>query len=166
MGQEGSLIMGMDVYGKQPTNETGEYFRRSVWGWHPLWDLLTALVPGLGEKVSKGHYNDGDGLDAEGATALADTLQELLDSGAVTEYIEKRNHTLADLPDVECEWCHGTGTRTDEVGQKMGMVERGWCNGCDGKGTVQDDRRMYQVALQDVQEFADFVRASGGFEIL
>ena len=32
--------MGMDVYGKEPKNETGEYFRSNVWWWRRLWDFV------------------------------------------------------------------------------------------------------------------------------
>ena len=52
--------MGMDVYGKAPTAEVGEYFRRNVWGWRPLWDMCLDLFPELTEKVEYGHSNDGD----------------------------------------------------------------------------------------------------------
>lgn len=157
--------MGMDVYGKNPSGPKGEYFRRNVWGWHPLWDLIEEMVPWVPIKVASGHTNDGYGLDADDAAALAATLKGLLDSGQVAEYIEKRDHHLADMPDIPCEYCGATGTRTDEVGVKMGMDKKHWCNACDGKGTQQDPRRAYQVSIQDVAEFAEFVRQSGGFSI-
>jgi hypothetical protein len=28
--------MGMDVYGKEPKSDKGEYFRNNVWWWRPL----------------------------------------------------------------------------------------------------------------------------------
>ena len=28
--------MGMDVFGKKPTNETGEYFHHTGWAWDQL----------------------------------------------------------------------------------------------------------------------------------
>ena len=55
--------MGMDVYGKNPENETGRYFRACVWGWHPLAEYLTEVAPDLIGKVTYLHSNDGDGLD-------------------------------------------------------------------------------------------------------
>lgn len=33
-----------------------------------------------------------------------------------------------------CDLCEGTGTRRDAIGLAQGMVDRAWCNGCDGKG--------------------------------
>ena len=37
-------IMTMDVMGKHPTTEAGEYFRRSVWCWHPLAEFCCSDV--------------------------------------------------------------------------------------------------------------------------
>ena len=65
----------MDVYGKNPANTTGEYFRRNVWGWHPLWQYCENLHPEIAELVVEGHSNSGDGLDAENSVALAKLLR-------------------------------------------------------------------------------------------
>ena len=157
--------MSIDVYGIAPTSNAGEHFKRNLWEWERLAGLMTALVPELSAKVVYQPNSGRFGLDAVDAAALAARLYDLLADGTVAEYIETTEHHIADLPDVKCEWCGGTGTRTDEVGQKMGMVERHWCNGCDGRGLHQDIRRSGSVSLQDVREFAEFVRSSGGFQI-
>jgi len=68
--------MGMDVYGKEPKNETGEYFRSNVWWWRRLWDFIFDIDKLFSEhfKVERlisedlyqsGHCNDGAGLDSE-----------------------------------------------------------------------------------------------------
>lgn len=157
--------MGMDVYGKSPSTEVGEYFRRSVWSWHPLWTFVEEAVPHLAERVTYGHTNDGDGLDAEGSVLLAHELTTLLDDGTVARYVTERDAALAAMASEPCQWCNGTGTRTDKVGVEMGMVERGWCNGCDGKGEVRPWAASYGLEVQDVAEFRDFLTACGGFEI-
>ena len=71
--------MGMDVYGKNPTIPVGEYFRRNVWGWRPLWNycLDTFEV----SNAVEGHYNNGDGLDESGALLLAKQIRESLATG-------------------------------------------------------------------------------------
>ena len=52
--------MGMDVYGKSPTTEVGAYFRKTIWGWHPLWDMCTDLSPGrCGEGGVRAHQRRG-----------------------------------------------------------------------------------------------------------
>ena len=66
--------MGMDVYGKDAKNEKGEYFRRNVWGWRPLWNYCVDNYEDLVGEVS-GHYNDGDGLDEAGSLELAKRIK-------------------------------------------------------------------------------------------
>ncbi len=105
--------MGMDVYGKSPKNETGEYFRRNVWGWRPLWDYCVDNFNDLVGEVS-GHYNDGDGLNNAGSLELARRIREQLKTGEAKDYIEKRNSRLASLERPNCELCQGTGIRTGE----------------------------------------------------
>jgi hypothetical protein len=180
--------MGMDVYGKKPTAEVGKYFRRNVWGWRPLADLCLTLCP----KQTKGdtvswHTNDGHGLNAAGALALANALDAALKDGKAEAYIKIRNAEVALLPNERCGICNGTGIRTDGVGKsdrqekkripkdaKFGdgsaaphprAGETGWCNACDGRGVNRPYDTWYEVDLEDVRQFADFLRASGGFEI-
>jgi hypothetical protein len=75
--------MGFDVYGKAPTAREGEYFRRNVWGWPPLAYLVTTLCPDEAAACQRWYSNDGDGLDAAGAAALAAKLEERRDGGDV-----------------------------------------------------------------------------------
>jgi hypothetical protein len=171
--------MGMDVYGNEPTSEVGEYFRRNVWGWHPLWEYVENIHPEIAELVEHGHSNDGDGLNASDSVRLAKLLQEDLGSGTASEYIAERGKMLADLPKEECRQCHGTGIRTDEAGVAQGMSERelspeiailtgrtkGWCNGCHGEGFNEPFATNYYLEEEDIREFADFLLESGGFKI-
>lgn len=75
--------MGMDVYGKEPISKVGEYFRRNAWGWRPLATLCCTLCPKETESCRYWQSNDGDGLDAIGARALADALQDKVNQGAL-----------------------------------------------------------------------------------
>ena len=77
--------MGMDVYGKAPKSEKGEYFRNNVWWWRPLWNYVEEVAPELVAEVS-GHTNDGDGLNAEGAEQLSRILMIRLSDGSVEQY--------------------------------------------------------------------------------
>ena len=52
----------------------------------------------------------------------------------------------------------------DEPGNpRVGL--KGWCNACDGWGTRKNDATMYWVTVEDVTEFAAFLKDSGGFQI-
>jgi hypothetical protein len=171
--------MGMDVIGRAPTNETGAYFRRNVWGWRPLAHLACTLCPKETAACEYWQSNDGDGLDGPGARALADALQDQLNQGAVAAYVAIRNAELNALPDEQCNICGGTGVRWDTDDQHTKIIPQttylggkhpragqiGWCNGCDGRGFNEAWDLGYSVDENDVREFIAFLRASGGFVI-
>lgn len=171
--------MGMDVYGKNPKSEVGEYFRRNVWGWHPLWDYVEKQHPEIAELVSYAHSNDGDGLGARNSKKLAKLLMEDYESGRVAEYVAERNKALSELPFEECNLCEGTGIRTDKIGVEWGMPEKelepdiaiivgrtkGSCNSCNGVGKKEAWETSYYLEETDIKEFAEFLQDCGGFEI-
>lgn len=171
--------MGMDVYGKDPINKAGEYFRRNVWGWHPLWEYVEDVHPEIAELVEHAHTNDGDGLNKKDSLRLAEAIQHDIKSGKVADYVNSRNAHLASLPLNDCELCQATGIRTDEVGVQSGQPEKelsderkivlgrdkGWCNGCDGLGKTPAWETNYHLYPEDLVEFAQFLQGCGGFEI-
>lgn len=170
--------MGMDVYGKKPTDPKGEYFRNNVWWWHPLADYIETNHPSIAARCADWHSNSGYGLDADDATALAAGLRDAISDGRAAAWQARRDAALAALPRLQCDLCDGTGVRRDEVGVKMGQPDkviedpkhprhgqRGWCNGCDGHGTVADFRTNYVFDVDNLAEFAEFLEHCGGFEI-
>jgi hypothetical protein len=168
----------MDVYGRKPRSDAGKYFRNTIWWWHPLWSYCCEVAPRVCSDVY-GHSNDGDGLSADGADRLARTLADELASGRTRDYERRYAEELAALPTQVCEFCAGTGVRSDAVGTKMGMPERsltdeqartlgraqGWCNGCDGIGETRAAQANYPFSEDNVREFQRFVADSGGFSI-
>jgi len=178
--------MGMDVKGLAPKNETGEYFRRSVWGWRPLAIICTELCPDLTAPCEHWYSNDADGLDATQSLALAVRLTELIEDGTIATYCLLRDERIANLPPVACWLCHGTGVRSDAIGVQDGMTtvivgssdryggkipnhprkgQVGWCNACHGVGTNPDFETHYRLSPRDVAEIVAFLRDCGGFEI-
>lgn len=168
----------MDVYGKAPKSERGEYFRNNVWWWRPLWQYCETVAPNLTNKVD-GHSNSGDGLGADGAEELSRILKISLSDGTCEAYETQYRKELSELPNETCNLCTGTGIRTDEVGKEHGMDEKvlsddlasvlgrttGWCNGCDGNGWKPNWATHYPFSTENVKEFAEFLAESGGFEI-
>lgn len=168
----------MDVVGKNPVSERGEYFRNNVWWWRPLWDYCELIAPNLCGEV-KGHYNDGDGLDADGAAELSAILLAELESGRTASYRNAYYADLSRLPRSECKYCEGTGIRTDEVGKNLGMPTQelsqdmqiltgrthGTCNACGGEGKEDHFDTNYPFEVENVREFAEFLAESGGFQI-
>lgn len=176
--------MGMDVYGRSPSSEAGEYFRRNVWGWHPLADYCEAVAPEICQFCEHWHSNDGDGLDAELSARLADVLAQQLDSGKTATFIAQRNAEMDALPGERCHICNGSGQRTDAIAVAQQMPERdippdamwggkphpragqtGWCNGCDGRGVNRPFLAEYQLDEQTVRDWIEFLRGCGGFSI-
>jgi hypothetical protein len=167
--------MGMDVYGR--TNKDA-YFRNNVWWWRPLWDYCVDVAPELCDGVD-GETNSGAGLDAQGADDLAVVLFNELASGRTAEYAVAYRKMLSELPRSECTYCEGTGIRTDAVGIENGMPTKeledvikvltgrshGWCNACNGEGTVEHWNAHYPFSEENVREFAEFLTECGGFSI-
>lgn len=170
--------MGMDVYGKNPTSEKGDYFRNNVWWWRPLWMYCVEVLPELCGDVD-GDTNGGDGLDAEGALELANALRDELESGRTAEWEYNYNTWRASLPRETCTLCEGSGIRTDKVGIEHGMHDKelspevailvgrshGWCNGCQGVGTTESWSAGYPFSVDNVREFTEFLTDCGGFSI-
>ncbi|MEQ1696178.1 MAG: hypothetical protein ABL901_10115 [Hyphomicrobiaceae bacterium] len=124
------------------------------------------------------HSNEGYGLDEENSLELADELKALLDKGRVEAYVIERKARLAALPNIPCDLCHGSGIRSDKVGREFAMPEtvitteshprhgqKGWCNGCDGRGSIRPSPCSYRLDVDDVQDFVGFLLDCGGFEI-
>jgi hypothetical protein len=94
--------MGMDVYGHKPAAPEGEYFRARIWEWPLLAELVTALCPDETSSCEYWYSNDGDGLNAAEAIALADALERKLRSGEVRSKLRLAiwSHGRSFLPSV------------------------------------------------------------------
>jgi hypothetical protein len=154
--------MGMDVCGKNPTTEEGEYFVNNAWMWHPLADYVAAVAPDIAARCEYWHTNDGDGLDAEDSLALADRLQAEIDVGRTARYERLYRSRQEAAPKVPCWLCEGTGTRRRAGDPKHGGIR---CNACGGNGVVDDWVTFYPFSVENVRRFVAFLRGSGGFEV-
>jgi hypothetical protein len=110
--------MGMDVFGVEPKNEKGAYFRNNVWWWRPLWEYCESVAPELTELVEFAYSNDGDGLDGDDSILLAKALRKSLRDGTADKYIADREAELEALPIRPCAHCQATGQRTWHINPK------------------------------------------------
>lgn len=161
------LIMGMDVIGKNPTSDVGSYFLNTTWWWTPLAEYCSEVAPEIAGKCTYWHSNDGDGLSEGHSRMLANILQNEIDSGRTEAYARRRQLELATMPNEPCDSCHDIGTpkptpdcATGDL-SKSGMT----CNQCDEKGHHRPWPAEHVFCVQNVQRFANFLRACGGFEI-
>lgn len=150
--------MGFDIYGVSPKSEKGTYFRNSDWWWKPLATFILESCDVPEEEAELWYYNDGQMVSAQTATHIADRLDMLLKSGEVKEYQQERNEWIESLPDEECDWCNGTGHRND-----LNMNQT--CSRCQGKGIARPYITVYPFSVENVQNFMEFCRESGGFHI-
>ena len=152
--------MGFDVYGEKPKSKTGIHFRNNIWWWHPLWYYVCNVCSDcLSEEImNMGGGNNGVLVNEEIAMKLHSKLISLIDSGETQKYKIEYVKLLKSYPLVVCEHCNGTGQRNDEY-------VKGSCNGCDGKGKCKDRRTSYQFEVENIKEFAEFCKYSGGFTI-
>jgi hypothetical protein len=169
--------MGMDVYGKNPSAPEGEYFRNNVWHWRPLAIYVQEVAPDITSHCKYWHSNDGDGLNKARSVKLADKLMDEILAGRTKAYEEALTARIAALPRKECWLCQGTGVRSDAIGMSNGFVDRivtadnrrkgqrGWCNACEGDGTLAHDESHYPFSTENVLNFAKFLLKCGGFEI-
>jgi hypothetical protein len=170
--------MGMDVYGNKPTSETGEYFRANVWYWRPLANYCCTIAPEITGRCKYWQSNDGAGLDAADAFALAEILQREINNGRAATYERIYRAEQEALPNKPCWLCKGTGSRApiphdQQLDDLLGpppapQIEpdgRMKCNGCDGEGFVRPESTYYPFSAEVVAEFVAFVRECGGFRI-
>lgn len=146
----------------------GIYFRRNVWGWRPLWECVYSFCDNIisEEDYDAGGFNDGHEISAEQATEIADVLTQRLDSGAIATYVEDHEQERKALPPQECSRCKGSG-RDPEADSVIVEVGKKWwhCRSCEGKGKTPNFASYYSVEASCVEEFRDFCKDSGGFEI-
>jgi len=59
--------MGMDVYGCNPKNQAGEYFRANVWSWRPIHELMFKLGSDLIDERTFQLMGSNDGAGPKSA---------------------------------------------------------------------------------------------------
>jgi len=146
-----------DIFEKE---NVGYYFRNNVWWWRPLWDYVYQLNDDIltEEDHEHGHSNSGHEITEAQCEVICKRLTEALDNGETEEYKKGYYNFINNLPLVKCDTCEGVGERNDQYVQ-------GECNGCGGKGERKDYATSYPFDLDNVKEFRNFVRESGGFQI-
>lgn len=85
--------MGMDVIGRNPSNDQGAYFRASIWAWRPLHALCEEA---LGTSLPWSR-NDGEGLHTQDeCTALANLLERRLEQKPAKQYVVETHDLRVD----------------------------------------------------------------------
>jgi hypothetical protein len=107
-----------------------------------LADYCIEIAPDICAPCKGWHSNEGDGLNATDATALADALQREIDSGRTPAYVPKASKDLDRHMDA-LSAVYGGMHFTTGSGDKPGA----------------------RFTAENVINFVAFLRASGGFHI-
>ena len=160
--------MGMDVSGRKPTTKQGEYFRNNVWWWHPLASYICEVAPEIADHCDYWQTNDGDGLNAEDSAALADKLQQEINSSRTEQFALIHAAWQELTPNDPCDLCKGTGILRPPAAGECGagdILIGIKCNACDGNGFVPAFSTYYPFSVDNVRNFVAFLRGCGGFSI-
>jgi len=102
--------MGMDVYGRNPSSEEGEYFRANIWSWRPIHMLIVELCSDLlnEEMLHSLGFNDGAGPESqEICTEMANRFDHWLEhhvDGAAMEseiHVDENNRFVDPGPSTK-----------------------------------------------------------------
>jgi hypothetical protein len=153
--------MGMDVYGRKPKDEEGNYFRANVWSWRPIQTLMQianteAKVFDLKTMNAMAH-NDGAGLKCQSkCDKLAKCLEEILKDKAL---LRSAGLVVTTSPDGNHTAYSFKATRDCAVDKDGRFVTH------DEKIILDDLQSPYVVHEEHVWEFIKFLRKCGGFKV-
>jgi hypothetical protein len=134
------------------------------------------VAPEITSACRHWYTNDGDGLDAAGALALAEALEQEINTSRIhahaRRYAAEQELIAAEqelMPDKLCVSCGGSGLRKSAHARlhgggvlKPGMII---CNQCEGAGYVRPITGCLEFTTENVAAFVAFLRECGGFEI-
>jgi hypothetical protein len=149
-----------DLCGRNPSGSQGKHFANSVFRWFPLVAYCIDLAPDICAPCQCWLSNDGDGLDADGAAALASALQDEVDGYRTHVVAIAFELALEKTPNEPCPICLGSGT--SQGGPRNLKSIR--CNRCEGAGYVRPLNTYCSFSVENVVRFIAFLRESGGFK--
>ena len=162
--------MGVDISGRNPKTEEGDYFRSNWWGWRPIVILCQIADEKYKLKINFDCWgsNDGKGLRTQKqCDKLADALETMLsnDSGY--------NEFMVDEDDriqiVLGSWCEaGTGRFIgleidDELNEQYEYGTILYSPIVTKDGLVVES--AHSCSLSHIKNFITFLRGCGGFKI-
>ena len=160
--------MGVDISGRKPKTEAGDYFCSNWWGWRPILAISEAAMISskLDYDTSYWGSNDGKGLRTQKqCDKLADAI-ELLISNSYNEYLTEDDDRI-----YICmgSWCEaGTGQFvpsefTQSLNEQYEYGDILYGPVVAENGTLVES--SYSTSLGRLKEWITFLRNCGGFKI-
>ena len=160
--------MGVDISGRKPKTNEGDYFSSNWWGWRPILAISEAAMISskLDYDTSYWGSNDGKGLRTQKqCDKLADAI-ELLISNNYNEYLTEDDDRIYI---VMGSWCEaGTGKfigseREHILNQQYEYGSLLFRPVVTPDGTLVES--SHSTSLGRIKSFVTFLRNCGGFEI-
>jgi len=160
--------MGVDISGRKPKTEEGDYFCSNWWGWRPILAISEAAMINskLDYDTSYWGSNDGKGLRTQKqCDKLADAI-ELLISNNYNEYLTEDDDRIYI---VMGSWCEaGTGKfigseREHILNQQYEYGDILYAPVVAEDGTLVES--SYSTSLGRIKQWITFLRSCGGFKI-
>ena len=158
--------MGVDISGRNPKTEEGDYFASNWWGWRPINAICQMAAYKSKLKIDFEHWgsNDGKGLRTQKqCDKLADALEELLG----TEIHAKEDDDRVFL-------CLGSWVEAG-TGKFIGIEAEKKINEEVSYGSIQYTpivsesgmlvESAHSASIRKIKEFIVFLRNCGGFQI-
>jgi len=154
----------------------GVYFRNNVWWWRKLADYIMEHTKCVDENdFDKWQENGGHEVDEETANQIANQLEHLIKTGHAEKYKEEIDNEIKQaeehnnkvqklLDELRSEVAKIVG---DEKAEKLAPAEypeplnKKWWEITN----KTDYRANYPFSIDNVKEFIEFARNSGGFRI-
>ena len=160
--------MGVDISGRKPKTDEGDYFCSNWWGWRPILALSeAAMLSGkLDYDTSYWGSNDGKGLRTQKqCDKLADAI-ELLISNNYNEYLTTDEDRIYIVMGMWCE----AGTGRFILSEVQAVLNEQYEYGDILYGpVVAVDGTMaessYSTSLGRLKQWITFLRSCGGFQI-
>lgn len=158
---------------KYEEDNKGVYFRNNVWWWRKLAQYVADNTGEISEKdYHLWHENSGHEVSEESAIRIADTLEALIKHGHTAEYqmIVEESMAVAEKHNAEVEKkmlslrklvIEMTGKEDIAPADYPKAQHDLWEELYSSKSWADS----YPFSVENVQDFADFCRHSGGFEI-
>jgi hypothetical protein len=84
--------MGMDIHGLNPTSQEGQYFGANIASWRPLAAFCLTVAPEECKPCGSWITNDGNGLNADQSSRLAQRLEAALVDGSLERCVPPVQH--------------------------------------------------------------------------
>ena len=160
--------MGVDISGRKPKTEQGDYFASNWWGWRPIHAISEAAILSskLDYDTSYWGSNDGKGLRTQKqCDKLADAI-ELLISNNYNEYLIEDDDRIYIVMGSWCEAGTGKFVPSDFTASLNEEYEYGdilYGPIVAENGTMVES--SYSTSLGRIKQWITFLRSCGGFKI-